>query len=336
MPKHGTDRIEERQALGRWASFALLLLGAFLVCSSALVSAYSARDALSPGLFAMKGRLGDEPLAVADPTPYFYLSPTILELGPNGIGDMEIRTSSVTDLAGVQFDLQWDPTLVEVVDADPGKLGVQITRGDMFDGYNTFSPANGNLVDNVTGKLSYAIALVGADIGVSGVFHVGTVRYHAIGTGTSSVVFTGTIFMVGRGGVDIPSGYGNGEIRIVGVTLTPTVTPTETEIPTVPVPTETTIPTMTEIPTIPVPTATPTISCWDIMEDGSFDDPNSDAWVLLDQALASGENARTGEKSLWLAGFDDARDSAYQQVYLPANATSVTVSYWLDDRLILA
>ncbi len=286
----------------------------------------------------------------AVPTPYYYLDPQILRLNPAGTAQVVIRTSWVDDLCGIEVHLRWDPTLIEVVDADPSVEGVQILPGDLFAGHNVWS-FRWNSADNRTGELVYTLVLNEGFNCLSGQWSVATVTFRALGEGNSSLTFFDS-FMASAIG-EIPSGHMDGMV----IVAQPSPTPTNTPIPSLtPTPTETATPTgtltptstptatgepsptptMTDTPTVaPQPTATPTPQpggvCSNVIENGGFElqlNRQAPPWILLEGATVEAGLGREGGSCLWLGGYNGAMDRAYQVVSLPVSATSAELSYW--------
>ena len=269
------------------------------------------------------------PTATTSATPYYYLDPQILELGTGETGEMVIRTSYVEDLSGVAVYLRWNPALVHVVDANPSLEGDQIMPGNLFEGYSTYRPPHeGNAVDNLAGQLSYVLLLTGQPAGVSGEWSVATITFQAVGFGSCTVEFYGDTLMTGSDGLSIPSGWFDGEVRVVSQTSTPT------PIVTVPSPTDTPVPTITPpTPTATAPTPTPTqiITCWDRIGNGGFETiigNDAPPWVRSGATTYSGAVQHAGTNSAWLGGYDNATDGVYQVVILPSNTTASTLTYW--------
>ena len=252
-------------------------------------------------------------------TPYFYLNPQVLELGPGETGDVIIHTSYVEQLGGVEVHLRWDPLLVEVVDE-------QVQPGNVFEGYNVYPGAN--QVDNAAGQLDYALALMGWYPPVSGQFTVAAVTFRAIGSGSSDVEFYGSTQMARNDGVDISHDWVDGEVRVVEATSTPTTTPTTTSTsePTIVPPTYT--PTATVTPTITAtPTLTETITCWDLIKDGDLEGSNT-AWQRVGGASFTDHIFHSPNHSIWLGGYNNAIERIRQVVTIPADAVSSTLTYW--------
>jgi hypothetical protein len=161
---------------------------------------------------------------------------------------MNIRTSYVEDLGGVEVHLQWDPEILEVMDAIPAEEGVQILPGDLFEGHNTFRPPNGNSVDNGEGQLVYVVSLVEGRSGVSGEWSVAVATFRAKGKGATSLTFYGDTLMANASIGNILSDAVGGRVHVAEPTHTPSPTATPTRVETIPE------------PTVPEPTTEPSLT----------------------------------------------------------------------------
>jgi len=223
----------------------ILVTGLILITTFGVLSAGISR----PNSYQLQGDRAPG-VAVASPTPYFYLDPQVLNLRPGDVTELTVRTSHVDDLGGVNIHLRWDPSLIRVVDTNPLVEGVQVLDGNVFEGSSSYRPpGSGNSVDNGTGELSYARVLVGSS-GVSGEFSVAIIPVQALAIGSCDAEFFGETMMTSLSTGDIRSGAVNGEIVVSETIEPPTATLTPTPEETLPVPTETRTPTNT-------PTAAP-------------------------------------------------------------------------------
>ena len=140
-----------------------------------------------------------------------------ISLGATGITDVMVE--DVTDLYGVEFEITFDPTLVEVVDADPGKPGVQIQPGDFL------SPdwLLENTVDNDNGTIAYALCQLNPSLPQSGDGVLAIITWRGKVMGTSPITFT-HVQLGAPGGVPIPSSTQDGEITVGEPSPGPTIT----------------------------------------------------------------------------------------------------------------
>lgn len=94
--------------------------------------------------------------AVAQGNGTVRLDPPSLALQPGERGEVQVWVDGVTDLAGAEVHLAYDPALVKVVDADPETEGIQIAHGG-------FLPADFVAVNRAVpeeGRIDYAAALM--------------------------------------------------------------------------------------------------------------------------------------------------------------------------------
>jgi LysM repeat protein len=169
---------------------------------------------------------------------------------------VEVQVKDVQNLFGIDVRLSFDPSKLEVQDANPGMAGVQIQAGPFLDVNQGFVAQNS--ADNTAGRVNYAMTLLGQAQPVSGSGTVMIITFKGIGEGDSAVSFLSAL-LSDRVGTQIPATTTGGTVS-VGSTGGPTVTPVPPTVtpggPTVtPVP-----PTVTPVgPTVtPVgPTVTP-------------------------------------------------------------------------------
>jgi hypothetical protein len=112
-----------------------------------------------------------------------WLEPATLDLAPGDVGTLAIRVENVTDLAGAEVSLTFDPALLEVVDADPATEGLQITHGDFL------SPdfVVQNTADPAIGTVDYAIACMPLDKAVSGGGVLARINFRGLAEGETLV-----------------------------------------------------------------------------------------------------------------------------------------------------
>jgi len=228
--------------------------------------------------------------AVAQTETIIRFNPATTQLGVGATQTVEIVIDNVTDMTGAEIQVQFNPAVLQVVDADTGREGIQIQPGDFprpdFVAINEAS--------NTAGTLQYAVVQLSAQAqggdfshirtleeairqlatqAVSGSGVLARVTFRAIADGTSDLSFTRAVLadsqaqpipttsqtgqiIVGQGGpVNTPTATSTLLPGTPTATFTPTAlpgTPTLTPIP----PTPTPLPTFTPLPT-PVPTNTP-------------------------------------------------------------------------------
>jgi len=215
--------------------------------------------------------------AAAD-TALLRVSPQTIQVG-SAETLVEVTLEGVSGLYGLDIRLEFDPALLEVLDADDGKDGVQISPGQIP------SPdfVVRNEADNAAGTLWYAATQMNPREPASGAgvvcsFHV---RGISGGAGELRVV---EAKLVDRSGGDLATTTSGAQVTVAlgasqatedSPTATPTPQPTDTptntstppptDEPTAtplsdePEPTATQEPTATDGPADPDPTATPTL-----------------------------------------------------------------------------
>jgi hypothetical protein len=116
-----------------------------------------------------------------------WLDPPTLDLAPGDEGALDIRVENVTQLAGAEVHLIFDPALLEVVDADPSTEGAQIAHG----GFLSPDFVAQNAADPVAGTVDYAIACMPLDKSVSGSGVLSRVTFRALAEGETLVDISG-------------------------------------------------------------------------------------------------------------------------------------------------
>ncbi len=183
------------------------------------------------------------------------LDPASAEIASDGTMDVNVIISNVSNLYSASFHLGFDPSVLEVIDADLDHQGVQIFPGNFPGPWEQPGTVQSNVVDNQLGTISYDFTLVDGATSVNGGGTLARIRFHAIGAGTSALTFDTANLWGPTPGVPIPVASSNGSLT-VDDPAAPTATDTDT-----PQPTPTTATTTTQTPAATStagPTATPT------------------------------------------------------------------------------
>ncbi len=110
---------------------------------------------------------------------------TTRRLGMNDTSVVEIHLDNVDNLYGLQFSLQFDPTMLQVQDADAAQEGVQIAPGTL--------PAPDfavrNVVDNERGTIDFAVVQLNPREPAKGSGVVATIRFEGVAKGISPLNF---------------------------------------------------------------------------------------------------------------------------------------------------
>lgn len=104
-------------------------------------------------------------------------------------GKVSIRVENAESMYGIEFHLSFDPNVVQVLDADASKPGVQLATGDWLKG--GFVAVN--KADNAKGTIDYAVTLLNPAPAVSGSGVIATLSVKAKNNGTSPLKFTKAI-----------------------------------------------------------------------------------------------------------------------------------------------
>lgn len=202
-------------------------------------------------------------------TTVLRLEPEAQQLNVNDSATVQIWVDDVTNLFGFDIALEFNPTILQVQDADPGQDGVQVQPGNLLSADIVVR----NLVDNGTGNISYIVSQQAPSPAITGTGVLATINFTAIAGGNSDLIFTAAE-LSDTNGQSIPADRQSGQIIVSQPggspteTGTPTLTLTPTETPIGETPTLTmtltataTItasPTPTDTPIPPPPTATET------------------------------------------------------------------------------
>jgi len=114
--------------------------------------------------------------------------PSYKEISRGGTGTTDVRVADVVNLYGVQFRVNFDPGVVQVVDADPNTAGVQMGIGALFSGKNYFVARN--IVSNTTGVGEFVVTLVAPATPISGAGVLAAINWKGKNAGESPITLT--------------------------------------------------------------------------------------------------------------------------------------------------
>lgn len=130
------------------------------------------------------------PTPTATPTPIagaalrLAPSPLLLRLDQSGVTAVE--AVNMTNLYAVEFQLTYDPTLVEVVDADPSQPGTQVAAGSVFVGHPFFIIQN----EASNGLINFSATLQAPAAPFVGTGSLVEITWHSLSTGQSILAFS--------------------------------------------------------------------------------------------------------------------------------------------------
>jgi hypothetical protein len=217
--------------------------------------------------FSLTPRFGS-PATAADAS--VSLDPSSAAILVGETVDVAVVIGDASNLYSAAIHLTFDATVLEVVDADPSRPGVQVFPGT-FPG-----PSQGpgdvvtNIADNGAGTVDYDFTLLDPAPPVSGSGVLATIRFQGKALGTSDLTLASATLWDPLN-EPIPADSSGGYVEVAGAatdTPTPTANPTATPTPTAiatatrantatPTRTRTPQPTATSVTSTPVPTDTP-------------------------------------------------------------------------------
>ncbi|MGQ9793351.1 MAG: LysM peptidoglycan-binding domain-containing protein [Anaerolineae bacterium] len=162
---------------------------------------------------------------------------------------VEIRIENVSGLYAADVELRFNPAILQVQDADPGRDGVQIQPG------NFPSPdfVALNSADNATGVIRYALTQLPPKSPVSGSGLLATVVLRGQAAGTAELTFS-IVNLANAQGQQLPASSQGGTIIVGGGGPPPTLTPPPITLTPPPSVTLTPPPPVTLTPLPPTPT----------------------------------------------------------------------------------
>jgi hypothetical protein len=228
------------------------------------------------------------------PTIRFVPSTTTPKVGDTV--NVDIRIENVSNLYGAEVHVAFDQTRLEVLDDDPAQAGVQILPGSFFPKSEPSYVAV-NQANNAAGTVDFAFTLLAPESPLSGSGTIATIRFAANTEGTAALTFTATK-LADASGASIAHNTVNSAL------------------------------------TISQGTPSGGKDCIQLIRNGGFEE---NAYWQMPATPRSGRYTTVDKHSGWrstllgiLPGEPDVYSfsSAYQKIHVPANATSVTLSFW--------
>jgi LysM repeat protein len=167
-----------------------------------------------------------------------------------------LQAANVDSLYGYQVQLAFDPAVLQVVDQDSAKAGVQVALGDFVQ--PDFVQQNN--ADNSTGRITCVVSQLAPTSPVSGSGNLLVITFEGKANGQSSITYT-DLKLAKSDGTEIVAVTETAEVTVGsgGPTATPTSTATSTPTPTGTPATATPTPTGTPATATPTPTPTSTL-----------------------------------------------------------------------------
>jgi hypothetical protein len=178
--------------------------------------------------------------AEAVPTGSLSMSPSTISLAPSESVAITVILNSGVDIHEVHLALGYDPTIVQLVDAQAGQAGVQVLQGPFPEG-----TAPGTMLQNTAsgGFIAYQYVLPAGESD-AGTGTVLTMQFVALAAGNANLTWLTTQVVDAAG---VPATLtGTAASLVVGAVSTPVATDTPAPLATA---TETPAPAATETPT---------------------------------------------------------------------------------------
>ena len=151
------------------------------------------------------------------------LQPATAQLSVGGTFPIQVVVENVNDLSSALVNLDYDPSVLEVVDADPSTEGVQIELGPFLSpDYVDLNQANLDLgyIDFQFGQDPLTPAAEGSGV-------IATITFRGRAAGTSPITFS-DLFLTDTTGFGIMATEQGGQIVVSGAAPAPTATPSAT------------------------------------------------------------------------------------------------------------
>ena len=180
-----------------------------MLCLGISATSLGQSMALAAEEFEVQNDPGIQMLEIGPTAPTLYVGETVT---------VDLVASDMVDLYGAALELTFDPSIVEVVDDDPGTPGVQITPGTCP--FPNFVVQN--TADNTAGTINYDVASLAPSPPCNGTGVVASITFRALAVGMSPVHYNEWLLSDTNGEV-IPSPAIDGSIEVIPP-------PTDTEL----------------------------------------------------------------------------------------------------------
>jgi hypothetical protein len=157
------------------------------------------------------------PGAAAEEGATVRLSPATVAVGEGLTAAVDVRVEGVEALYGLDIRLEFDPTAVAVVDADPATAGVQVRPGELL----ALDMVARNVADNEAGTVWFAMTQVNPSPEVSGSGVALSLTLQGTRAGAESALSVSYAKLASRGGLEIPATCVGGVVRVVEAASAP-------------------------------------------------------------------------------------------------------------------
>ncbi|MBN1890679.1 MAG: LysM peptidoglycan-binding domain-containing protein [Thermoflexales bacterium] len=168
--------------------------------------------------------IGGPQLAHASYT-FVRTDPQALTVAVGQVASVYIRIDNVTNLAGVELHMTYNPAVMSIQDADPSQPGIQIAAGSLL--RPDFIAQNS--VDPVYGRIDFSVMQLPPSSAVSGSGVLATISFYATAAGSSPLIFS-LVNLSDNVSVPIAFSVQHGQVTVGGATQpyyypTPTLAP---------------------------------------------------------------------------------------------------------------
>lgn len=152
------------------------------------------------------------PTATVEPTgTTLKFTPENLQLPVcNSQGSMTVDLENVADMGAMQLEINYDPAVIQIIDADDTRAGVQVTIDDVFSGGFVAQ----NTVDTANGRISVATTLLSGNK-IDGNTGLITIDWRPLAVGNSSITF-GDVILASTDGTRIDFTPRSGTVEVTG------------------------------------------------------------------------------------------------------------------------
>jgi hypothetical protein len=151
------------------------------------------------------------------------LVPSTQTISVGATTTVALHVADVENLYGYQLEIAFDPTVLEVIDADGGTTGVQVSLGSWLEPDFVFR----NKADNSAGTIVLALSQLAPSPAVSGSGDLATITFRGLKMGVVSVRFT-DLTLANMDSEVIATTHQDAQLAVSDGTPLPTPTPTPT------------------------------------------------------------------------------------------------------------
>lgn len=155
------------------------------------------------------------------------VSPASLEVEAGSATDVTVEVVDVDDLYAFDIQLTYDPSVVEILDADENQDGVQVAQGLFLDPGLTVC----NSADNTAGAVRFLMTQLNPSSPKSGSGALIVVRLQGKRAGVTSAITLERADLARNDGTSVETIRESGEVKVVENTGQPTYTPVPVQVP---------------------------------------------------------------------------------------------------------